>query len=70
VNSKPKGAIDLATIENIKKSEKTVLVLEFPGRTFELKAKNEEDCTLWIQAIKAALKYAESIKTTRSKTQP
>jgi hypothetical protein len=48
VNSKLKGAIDTNSIIMIRSPEKCVFIIEFPGRNFELKAKNHDECLIWM----------------------
>lgn len=67
VNSKLKGAIDTDSIITIRSPEKAVFVVEFPGRNFELKAKNHDECLLWMQYLMTAREHAMAENASSSK---
>lgn len=48
ISSKIKGAIEIASITDIKKQDKISFKVIFPGRDFELKSKKPEECDEWI----------------------
>jgi hypothetical protein len=67
VNSKLKGAIDTDSIIKIRSPEKAVFVIEFPGRDFELKAKNHDECLIWMQYLTMAREHVLELRQSSSK---
>lgn len=52
-DSKPKGAFNLRTFSNITIKDKRIMVINFPQRELELKAKTPELCQQWITVLNA-----------------
>ena len=45
-------------IGGIKSQEDCVMLIEYPGRNYELKANNHDECLLWIRYLTLTKNYA------------